>query len=43
MWRLKSHKGIHAPVVQTIHKYSRTAYAWWIFAYISGFLMAMSK
>ena len=43
MWRLKSRSGIQAHVPSTIHKYSRTAYAWWIFAYVSGFLMAMNK
>jgi uncharacterized repeat protein (TIGR03987 family) len=43
MWRLKYSGGIFAPVSPTIHKYSRTAYAWWVFVYISGFLMAMNK
>lgn len=43
MWRLKYRSGIFASVSSTIHKYSRTAYAWWIFAYISGFMMAMNK
>lgn len=43
MWRLKYKSGILASVPSTIHKYSLTAYAWWVFAYISGFLMAMNK
>lgn len=43
LWRLKQRNGILAPVSSTIHQYSRTAYAWWVFAYISGFLMAMNK
>lgn len=43
MWRLKYRSGLLVSVPSTIHRYSRTAYAWWIFAYISGFLMAMNK
>lgn len=43
MWRIKSRQGLRAPVSSTLHRYSRTAYAWWVFAYISGFLMAMNK
>ena len=43
MWRIKYKLGIRAPVTPTIHKYSRTAYAWWVFAYISGFLMALNS
>ena len=42
MWRIKSRNGVNSPVNSSIHRYSRTAYAWWVFAYISGFLMAMN-
>ncbi|MBN1598623.1 MAG: hypothetical protein JW894_10040 [Bacteroidales bacterium] len=43
MWGIKRNKGINAPVSQSIHKYSLTAYTWWIFAYISGFLMSVQR
>jgi uncharacterized repeat protein (TIGR03987 family) len=43
LWKLRVSKGNHQAVPETIHKYSRTAYAWWVFAYISGFLMAMNR
>ena len=42
MWRLKSRNGIGIPVSSALHKYSLIAYAWWVFVYISGFLMAMN-
>ncbi len=43
MWRLKFRLGIGTPVPSSIHKYSLIAYAWWVFVYISGFLMAMNN
>jgi uncharacterized repeat protein (TIGR03987 family) len=43
MWRLKYNSGILASVPSTLHKYSLTAYAWWVFVYVSGLLIAMNK
>lgn len=43
MWKVKVQHGINAPVPPVIHRYSLIVYAWWVFVYVSGFLMAMNK
>lgn len=40
--RLYRKKGINATVPRGIHQYSRYAYFWWVLAYISGSLLAMT-
>lgn len=41
LWNLKSKKGIGATVAQALHLYSRFAYIWWVFVYMSGFFRSM--
>jgi uncharacterized repeat protein (TIGR03987 family) len=43
LWKLRISRGLNQTVPETIHKYSRTSWAWWVFAYISGLLMAMNR
>jgi len=44
IWRLRLKAGIGADVPDTIHKYSRYAYIWWVIAFITGgLLVAFSK
>lgn len=43
MWKVKMQRGINSPVPPTIHRYSLFVYCWWVFVYVSGFLMAMNK
>ena len=42
IWRLYSNAGINVPVPSGLHQYSRYAYAWWVIAYITGSLIAMT-
>ena len=39
IWKLKNEKGIGSVVPDTLHKYSRYAYIWWILAYVTGALI----
>ena len=41
-WRHRARFG-DAEVPGWLHKYSRTAYGWWIVAYITGAMMVMSR
>lgn len=41
IWRLRIQKGIDTVVPDTIHKYSRYAYFWWVIAFITGGLLVM--
>jgi uncharacterized repeat protein (TIGR03987 family) len=43
LWKLKIKEGIEAPVKASIHKYSRIAYIWWVFVYLTGLLIALKK
>ncbi len=39
IWRFRLVHGPDIPVVRSLHLYSRTAYIWWILAYITGGLI----
>ena len=43
LWNLKIKQGTGTVVIPSIHKYSVTAYAWWVFVYLSGILMAINR
>lgn len=42
IWRTYSKLGMGAEVPRGVHLYSRYAYIWWVVAYITGSLIAMS-
>ena len=42
IWRTYNKSGIRAEVPKGLHIYSRYAYIWWVIAYITGSLIAMS-
>jgi hypothetical protein len=44
IWQLRIKNGIGSVVPDSIHKYSRYAYIWWIIAFVTGgLLVAVSK
>jgi hypothetical protein len=44
IWRLRLKYGMGVVVPDTVHKYSRYAYFWWVIAFITGgLLVAVSK
>lgn len=42
LWGLYRKQGLRAPVARGLHLYSRFAYVWWVAAYITGSVIAMS-
>jgi uncharacterized repeat protein (TIGR03987 family) len=42
IWRTYREKGLNAQVPLSVHLYSRYAYIWWVVAYITGSLIAMT-
>jgi uncharacterized repeat protein (TIGR03987 family) len=42
IWRAYNSFGIRADVPKSVHLYSRFAYIWWVVAYITGSLIAMT-
>lgn len=42
IWRNYSISGLNAEVTRGVHRYSRFAYIWWIVAYVTGSVIAMS-
>jgi uncharacterized repeat protein (TIGR03987 family) len=42
LWRLKAKKGLRVEVPNRLHRYSLIAYIWWIIAYITGSLIALT-
>jgi uncharacterized repeat protein (TIGR03987 family) len=42
IWRLYNKSGMGAEVPRSVHLYSRYAYIWWVIAYITGSLIAMT-
>jgi uncharacterized repeat protein (TIGR03987 family) len=42
IWRTYRKKGLNAQVPKSVHHYSRYAYIWWVVAYITGSLIAMT-
>jgi uncharacterized repeat protein (TIGR03987 family) len=42
IWRIYNKSGMGAEVPRGIHLYSRYAYIWWVVAYITGSLIAMT-
>lgn len=42
LWRLHRDQGMGAVVPPRLHKFSRYAYIWWVIAYITGSLIAMT-
>ena len=42
IWRTYSKLGMGAEVPRGVHLYSRYAYIWWVVAYITGSLIAMT-
>jgi len=42
IWRTYSRLGMGAEVPRGVHLYSRYAYIWWVIAYITGSLLAMT-
>jgi hypothetical protein len=43
LWRLRLRNGIKSKVPKNLHWYTRIAYTWWIFAYITGALIVILK
>ncbi len=43
IWRLRVKNGADAEVPRKLHVYSRIAYIWWLFAYVSGGLLVALK
>lgn len=43
LWRLRLKSGINTSVPNSIHLYSRYAYAWWDIAFITGALLVYFK
>ncbi|MFQ5605377.1 MAG: hypothetical protein ACE5HS_19085 [bacterium] len=42
IWRERLQNGVNAAVPRRLHLYSRAAYMWWVFAYITGAYLAMT-
>ena len=42
IWRTYQKKGLNAEIPKSVHLYSRYAYIWWVVAYITGSLIAMT-
>jgi len=42
IWRTYNKSGMYAEVPKGLHLYSRVAYIWWVVAYITGSLIAMT-
>lgn len=42
LWRLFARKGMHAQVPARLHNYSLIAYIWWVIAFITGSLLALT-
>ena len=42
IWRAHNKSGMRADVPKGLHMYSRFAYIWWVVAYITGSLIAMT-
>ena len=42
IWRTYNKSGMGADVPRGVHLYSRYAYIWWVLAYITGSLIAMT-
>ncbi len=42
IWRTYNKSGMGADVPKGVHLYSRYAYIWWVIAYITGSLIAMT-
>lgn len=42
IWRTYNKSGMNAEVPKGLHLYSRLAYIWWVVAYITGSLIAMT-
>lgn len=42
IWRAYNKLGLRADVPRGLHLYSRFAYVWWVVAYITGSLIAMT-
>jgi len=42
IWRVYNSTGMNSPVPKGVHLYSRYAYLWWVIAYITGSLIAMT-
>lgn len=42
IWRNYNKSGMNAEVPKGLHLYSRLAYIWWVVAYITGSLIAMT-
>ena len=42
IWLAYNKLGMGADVPKGVHLYSRSAYAWWVIAYITGSIIAMS-
>lgn len=42
IWRLYLKSGINTEVPKRLHRYSRYAYLWWVVAYVTGSIIAMS-
>ena len=42
IWRAYNKSGMRSDVPKGLHLYSRYAYIWWVIAYISGTLIAMT-
>ena len=42
IWRVYNREGINGDVPKDLHLYSRVAYIWWVVAYITGSLIAMT-
>ena len=42
IWKVYNTSGLNAEVPKGVHLYSRYAYIWWVVAYITGSLIAMT-
>lgn len=42
IWKVYNTSGMNAEVPKGVHLYSRYAYIWWVVAYITGSLIAMT-
>ena len=42
IWRTYQKKGLNEEIPKSVHLYSRYAYIWWVVAYITGSLIAMT-
>jgi hypothetical protein len=43
IWKSKFKYGIKSPINIRIHKYSLISYLWWVAAYITGFLIVITR